>query len=144
MSSSSTTVCRSARAFCAFASARFLRRSRRWRSWSSSRAQVLLEPVHLAGRVAVLGRHAAAAALVVLQHARVARLAVLAAPARRRRRPAVAGPVLLAVVLLALLLLQVVQALPVVLGDVRHMVVVFNPILINKCPIRIHLQQSGW
>ena len=109
-----------------------------------ARVQVLLEPVHLAGRVAVLGRHAPAAALVVLQHARVARLAALAAPARRRRRPAVAGPVLLAVVLLALLLLQVVQALPVVLGDVRHMVVVFDPILINKCPIRIHLQQSGW
>ena len=88
-----------------------------------ARVQVLLEPVHLAGRVAVLGRHAAAAALVVLQHARVARLAALAAPARRRRRPAVAGPVLLAVVLLALLLLQVVQALPIVLGHVRQVVI---------------------
>ena len=108
-----------------------------------ARVQVLLEPVHLAGRVAVLGRHAPAAALVVLQHARVARVAALAALARRRRRPAVAGPVLLAVVLLALLLLQVVQALPVVLGHVRHVVLLGGPVLVDERAIRIHPQPSS-
>ena len=126
MSSSSTTVCR-ARAFCAFASARFFRRSRRWRSWSSSRAcRCSWNRFTLPGasRCLVAMPRPLRSWCFSTRGSRGSR--------RSRRSPGAgagrgAGPVLLAVVLLALLLLQVVQALPVVLGDVRHMIILGGP-----------------